>query len=367
MRYIHELKNWPQFTWDKDKISSLLGPIRNRLGRLTGRMEALGFSLRSEAVLQTLTMDVLKSSEIEGEILERDEVRSSIARKLGMNIAGLVPSDRHVDGVVDTMLDAIQNFSKPLTKSRLLGWQNTFFPTGRSGMHKIIAGAWRNDRHGPMQVVSGPLGREKAHFKAPDASRIESEIKDFLSWFNKSNHIDPVLKAGIAHFWFVTVHPFEDGNGRLARAITDMQLARADDSKQRFYSMSVQIRLERNTYYVILEKTQKNADLDITAWLEWFLSCLDRALSTTEQTLADVFKKAAFWETHRTSSFNDRQRRMINKLFDGFEGKLTSTKWAKMTKTSHDTALRDISELLDKKILTKDDAGGRSTSYQLKL
>ncbi len=373
MRYIHQLDIWPKFIWGHEQISSVLGTVRSRQGRLIGRMEALGFPLRSEAILQTLTLDVLKSSEIEGEILDPKQVRSSIARRLGMDmdIGGLVPSDRHVDGVVEMMVDATQNFDKPLTKDRLFGWHASLFPTGRSGMHKITVGAWRNDSHGPMRVVSSAVGRERVHFEAPEASRLNGEMKDFLSWFSQSMDIDPVLKAGIAHLWFVTLHPFEDGNGRIARAIADMQLARADGSRERFYSMSVQIRQERNAYYDILEKTQKNthvtkAGIDITPWLEWFLACLNRALSTTESTLAGVFKKARFWESHPIGSINERQRIMINKIFDGFEGKLSSSKWAKITKCSQDTAHRDILDLVEKGILIKDSAGGRSTSYLLR-
>jgi len=331
-----------------------------------GRMEAMGFPLRTEALLQTLTLDVIKSSEIEGEILDPKQVRSSIARRLGMDIGGLVASDRHVDGVVEMMLDATQNFEKPLTKERLLGWHACLFPAGRSGMRKIVVGSWRDNNRGPMQVVSGVSGRERIHFEAPDAARVDLEIKNFLKWFNGAADIDPVLKAGIAHLWFVTIHPFEDGNGRIARAITDMQLARADGSAQRFYSMSVQIRKERNAYYEMLEKIQKNTHMDITAWLEWFLSCLDRALSLTETTLADVFRKAHFWELHRPESLNKRQRMIINKLLDGFEGVLTSSKWGKIAKCSQDTALRDILELVEKGILIKASAGGRSTRYLLK-
>lgn len=379
MKYIHQLDIWPKLIWDHQQIASMLGTVRNRQGRLIGRMETLGFLLRSEAILQTLTLDVLKSSEIEGEILDPKQVRSSIARRLGMKIGGLISSDRHVDGVVEMMLDATQNFNKLLTKDRLFGWHASLFPTGRSGMHKIIVGAWRDDSHGPMRVVSGAVGRERVHFEAPEAVRLNSEMKNFLSWFNGSASlttggtmdIDPVLKAGIAHLWFVTLHPFEDGNGRIARAIADMQLARADGSRERFYSMSVQIRQERNAYYNILEKTQKNTNtskegIDVTAWLKWFLACLNRALDTTENTLAVVFKKARFWESHPAGSINERQRIMLNKLFDGLEGKLTSSKWAKMAKCSQDTAQRDMLDLIEKGILIKDSAGGRSTSYLLK-
>jgi Fic family protein len=345
----------------------LLGQVRNAQGRLTGRMESLGFSLRSEAVLQTLTLDVLKSSEIEGEILEPAQVRSSIARRLGMDIAGLVSSDRNVDGVVEMMLDATQQFNKLLTKDRLFGWHACLFPGGRSGMQKIVVGAWRDDKHGPMQVVSGTIGHERVHYQAPDASRLNIEMKNFIVWFNRVEGIDPVLKAAISHLWFVSIHPFEDGNGRIARAITDMQLARADGDAQRFYSMSVQIRQERNAYYNVLEKTQKNTDMDITAWMQWFLACLGRAISETENTLSGVLKKARFWEVHPESSFNKRQIKLINKLFDGFEGKLTSSKWAKIAKCSQDTASRDILGLIEKRVLIKDAAGGRSTCYLLAL
>lgn len=378
MKYIHQLDIWPTFTWNHKEIASMLGTVRNRQGRLIGRMEALGFSLRSEAILQTLTLDVLKSSEIEGDILDPAKVRSSIARRLGMDIGGLVPSDRHVDGVVEMMLDATQNFDKPLTQDRMFGWHAALFPTGRSGMHKITVGAWRDDSHGPMMVVSGSVGREKVHYEAPEAGRLKNEMKDFLAWFSGSTplttggtkDLDPVLKAGIAHLWFVTLHPFDDGNGRIARAIADMQLARADGSPERFYSMSNQIRQERNAYYDILEKTQKSISatkdgIDITAWLVWFLSCLGRALDTTENTLSGVFKKARFWDSHLAESINERQKIIINKLFDGFEGKLTSSKWAKITKCSQDTAHRDILDLVEKGILVKDPAGGRSTSYSL--
>lgn len=372
MRYIHQLDAWPKFIWDHEKITPLLGSVRSGQGKLMGRMEALGFPLRSEALLQTLTLDVIKSSEIEGEVLDAKQVRSSIARRLGLKTAGLVPSDRHVDGVVEMMLDATQNFSNKLTKARLFGWQSSLFPGGFSGLRKIVTGAWRDDREGPMQVVSGPIGHEKVHYEAPEAARLEKEMKSFLHWFNEKADVDSVLKSAIAHLWFVTIHPFEDGNGRIARAITDMQLAHADGSSDRFYSMSAQIRKERKDYYDILEKIQKIpkagkiSGIDITAWLKWFLSCLGRALDSTENTLSTVLTKAHFWEKHPPETMNERQRKMINKLFDGFEGKLTSSKWAKLTKCSQDTAHRDMLELLEKGILVKDSAGGRSTSYSLR-
>jgi len=366
MKFIHQLKDWPKFTWKHEHIATLLGVARNRQGRLMGRMEAIGFPLRSEALLKTLTLDIIKSSEIEGDILDPKQVRSSIARRLGIDVGGTIHFDRHVDSVVEMMLDATQNFDKPLTKERLLGWHACLFPAGHSGMRKITVGAWRDDKHGPMQVVSGASAGEKVHFEAPNAARLELEMKNFIDWFNSDIKIDPVLKAGIAHLWFVTIHPFDDGNGRIARAIADKLLARADGSAQRFYSMSGQIRKERSVYYEVLEKIQKSAHMDVTIWLEWFLACLDKALSLTEDTLAEVFKKARFWELHSSELFNERQRMMINKLFDGFEGALTSSKWGKISKCSQDTALRDILELVEKGVLIKNSAGGRSTSYLLK-
>jgi Fic family protein len=362
--YIHQLADWPKFTWDSRAVEEPLAAVRHRQGRLFGRMEGLGLQLRGEAMLHTLTEDVIKSSEIEGEHLDRDQVRSSLARRLGMDIGALAPADRNVEGVVEMMLDATQNYNEPLTDERLFGWHAALFPTGRSGMHKIITGGWRDDRNGPMQVVSGPVGRERVHFEAVPAARIAADMKAFLAWFNAVPDTDPVLKAGIAHLWFVTIHPFEDGNGRIARAIADMALARSEGSPQRFYSLSAQIRLERNAYYDILEATQKS-DLDITGWLTWFLACLGRAFGSAEDILAGVLRTARFWEKHAGAGFNDRQRDMLNRLLGDFEGKLTSSKWAKIEKCSPDTALRDIKDLVDRRILTKDEGGGRSTSYAL--
>lgn len=328
-------------------------------------MEALGFSLKAEANLQTLTMDVLKSSEIEGELLDLQQVRSSLARRLGMDIAGLVPADRHVEGVVEMLLDATQQYKQPLNAERLFGWQAALFPTGRSGMYKITVGTWReNKKEDPMQVVSGPMGRERVHFEAPDAGRLEEEMRQFINWYNEDQYMEPVIKAAVAHLWFVTIHPFDDGNGRIARAITDMQLSRADESALRFYSMSAQIRKERKEYYEILESTQKGS-MNITPWLSWFLNCLGRSLDTSAETLAGVLKKARFWERHTHALLNARQQLMLNKLLDGFEGKLNTSKWATITKTSPDTALRDIQDLMNKKILVKEVGGGRSTSYVL--
>ncbi|HEX3885378.1 MAG TPA: Fic family protein [Stellaceae bacterium] len=364
MPYIHELSAWPKFEWDQKALAERLAAVRHRQGRLIGHMEALGFSLRSEAVLQTLTQDVLKSSEIEGEKLDHDQVRSSIARRLGLDIGGLAAADRHVEGVVEMMLDATQKYERPLTGERLAGWHAAMFPTGRSGMARITVGAWRDDKNGPMQVVSGPIGRERVHYEAPSATRVDSEMKEFLAWFNDEAGIDPVLKAGIAHLWFVTVHPFEDGNGRIARAIADMSLARSEQTAQRFYSMSAQIRQERKAYYDLLEATQKQDGLDITPWLEWFLACLGRAFDRAENVLTNVFRKARFWEKH-TGAFNPRQRDMLNRLLNGFEGKLTSSKWATLEKCSQDTAARDIDDLIKRGILARDAGGGRSTSYSL--
>jgi len=362
--YIHELPNWPKFRWDQNRLADRLAAVRHRQGRLIGRMEALGFPLRSEATLENLTQEVLKSSEIEGEILDREQVRSSIARRLGMDIGGLTAAERHVEGVVEMMLDATEKYSEPLTAERLFGWHAAMFPTGRSGMKRIKVGAWRDDASGPMQVVSGPIGRERVHYEAPPAPRLAAEMKAFLDWFNGEAAIDPVLKAAVAHLCFVTIHPFDDGNGRIARTIADMALARSEGTAQRFYSMSAQIRQERNAYYDILESTQKG-DLDITSWLEWFLGCLDRAFDGAERTLANVFRKARFWEKHAGAAFNDRQRDMLNRLLNGFEGKLTTSKWAQIEKCSQDTALRDIDDLVARGILRKEPAGGRSTSYSL--
>ena len=362
--YIHELPEWPEFRWNAAKLASPLAALRHRQGRLIGRMENLGFSLRAEASLQTLTTEIIKSSEIEGEMLDRDSVRSSIARRLGMDIGALAPADRNVEGVVEMTLDATQNYSAPLTAARLFGWHAALFPTGYSGMRKIGVARWRDDSRGPMQVVSGPIGHERVHFEAPAAARLDQETAAFLRWFEADDPTDPVLRAGIAHLCFVTIHPFDDGNGRIARAIADMALARSEKSPQRFYSMSAQISIERNTYYDNLEQTQAHG-LDITPWLEWFLGCLDRAFDQTEKALGSVLRKARFWEIHAHKAFNDRQRMMLNKLLDGFEGKLTSSKWAQLAKCSQDTALRDILDLIGQGALTKDAGGGRSTSYSL--
>jgi Fic family protein len=327
-------------------------------------MEALGFKLKSEAILPSLTEEVIKSSEIEGENLDRDQVRSSIARRFGMEEGALAPVDRSIEGVVEMMVDATQNYHQPLTAERLFKWHASLFPTGYSGMSKIEVGQWRSDKHGPMQVTSGYQGHERVHYEAPVAGRLDAEMRRFLDWFNSKTGLDPVLEAAIVHLWFVTVHPFEDGNGRIARAIADMALAKSEKTPWRFYSMSSQVRAERQEYYDVLEATQKG-DLDVALWLDWFLGCLDRAFDSAETMLASVLKKAEFWESNADAKLNDRQRLIVNKLLDGFEGKLTSSKYATIAKTSQDTASRDIDDLIKQRILEKDAGGGRSTSYSL--
>ena len=367
--YIHELPDWPHFQWDEKHLAVKVAAVRYRQGRMLGALERLGIKLREEAILRTLTEEVVKSSEIEGEILDREQVRSSLARRLGIDVGALKPADRNVEGVVDMILDATRDYRKPLTAERLFSWHAALFPTGYSGLHKIAVGKWRTEEAGAMRVVSGAIGRERTHFEAPEAKRLDKEMAAFLEWVEDKaveSMVDPVLRAAIAHLWFVTIHPFEDGNGRMARAIADMQLARAEQSPQRFYSMSAQIRAERNAYYDILERTQKG-DLDITEWLLWFLACLNDAFDHAETLLAGVLAKADFWERHRDKPLNDRQTTVLNRLIDGFEGKLTSSKWAKLTKVSQDTASRDIRDLIEKGILRQDEGGGRSTSYSIVL
>lgn len=362
--YSWERADWPAYKRDDPKLRKLLTSVHHAQGRLLGRMEGLGFQLRNEAHLQTLTQDVIKSSEIEGENLDHDQVRSSIAERLGIDIGGSIPTDRNVDGIVEMMLDATGNYQLPVTDERLFGWHNCLFPTGRSGMTKIDVGSYRTDKTGPMQVVSGYAGREKVHYQAPPATRVSEEMTHFLSWIESTAEEDPILKAAIAHLWFVTIHPFDDGNGRIGRAIADLCLARADQTPQRFYSMSKQIREERKAYYDILEHTQKQ-DLDITDWLEWFLGCLLRAIQGAGTTLDATLSKAHFWEELSGTPLNKRQSKVINKLLDGFEGKLTTSKWAKLTRCSQDTAYRDILDLTKKNVLEKGPEGGRSTHYLL--
>ena len=360
-KYIYQKENWTDFLWDNAIVSAVLGDVRLLQGKMLGQIHSLGFSSKEEKKLEMLTLDVLKSSEIEGETLNYEQVRSSVARRLGINTAGLVTSPRDVEGVVEMMLDATQNYSEPLTEDRLFGWHAALFPTGYSGMHKITVARYRTEE---MQIVSGAMGKEKVHYEAVAATDVEKEMKLFLDWFNDDTiQIDPVLKAAIAHFWFIIIHPFDDGNGRIARAISDRMLARSESSKERFYSLSKQILAERNDYYAVLKKTQHNND--ITDWLVWFLNCLKTALLETENSMQNILLKTEFWEKHKDIQINERQRLMINKLFDDFYGKLTTSKWAKITKTSTDTALRDIKDLMEKGILQQEEAGGRSVNYSL--
>ncbi len=365
MAYIHQQKDWPRFRWNEARLLPLLAKVRHQQGRLLGQMEGLGFHLRGEANLESLTKEVIGSSAIEGEKLDAEEVRSSIARRLGIAHAGTTPASRHVEGVVEMMIDATRKYEEALTAERLCSWHAALFPSGRSGMQRITVGAWRTGEAGPMQVVSGPMGRERVHFEAPEASLLDAEISRFLEWFEGTGSVDPVIKAAVAHFWFVTIHPFEDGNGRIARAIADMALARADGVAERFYSMSSQIERERKQYYDSLESSQRGG-MDITLWLEWFLGCLDRALENAQENLKAILHKARIWEwINQDGPVNERQHAVINRLLDGFEGKLSSSKYAKLAKCSPDTALRDINELVARDILIKEAGGGRSTGYRL--
>ncbi|MBI9069862.1 MAG: Fic family protein [Salinivirgaceae bacterium] len=359
-RYIYQYDQWPNFTWNDREIHVILGKVRHIQGKIFGQMGALGFSLKEEAILSTLTLDVLKSSEIEGEILNYEQVRSSIARRLGIEHAGMVHADRNVEGVVEMMLDATQKYNEPLDHERIFGWHAALFPNGWSGMHRIDTGCYRK---GEMQIVSGPMGKG-IHYQAPSHKLVEQEMDAFLDWFNGDTKIDGVLKAAIAHFWFIIIHPFDDGNGRIARAISDMLLARSEDSTQRFYSLSNQILTEKKVYYEILQEVQ-HSNGDITKWLDWFLNSLYRALMSTEEISKKVLQKADFWDKHKETILNNRQRLMLNKLLDGFDGKLKSSKWAKIAKCSADTALRDIKDLIEKSILKQEDSGGRSTNYEL--
>jgi len=360
-KYIYQYPDWTNFSWQDTAINALFGEVRHLQGSLSGQMNALGFSAREEASLDTLTVDVVKSSEIEGEKLNYEQVRSSIARRLGINTAGLIAADRNVEGVVDMMMDATQNYLNPLNEERLFGWHAALFPTGYSGMHKIEVGQYRT---GEMQVVSGAMGKERVHYKAISPQYLKTEMDKFLDWFNNEETTDAVLKAAIAHFWFIIIHPFDDGNGRIARALSDMLLVRADKSKERFYSMSGQIMLDKKRYYEVLQDVQHSSG-DITEWLSWFLGCLKKALLDTEKTLQKIMRKAAFWKIHESTPLNQRQRIMLNKLLDGFDGKLKSSKWAIIAKCSPDTALRDIKDLMEKGILQQELSGGRSTNYEL--
>lgn len=359
--YIYQKENWPAFTWDERFISALFGEVRNLQGIIAGQMQSVGFSRKEEKTLHTLTLDVVKSSEIEGERLNYEQVRSSIAIRLGIDAGGLTSSNRNVEGVVEMILDATRNYLNPVTKARLFGWHAGLFPTGFSGMYKIEVGCYRQ---GEIQVVSGPMGRERVHHEAVPSHLVNGEMDKFLLWLNGEDSLDGVLKAAVAHFWFIIIHPFDDGNGRIARAITDLLLTRSEKTPDRFYSMSNQILAERKKYYEVLQKVQ-HSDGDITEWLQWFLNCMKSALMETQSTINHLLQKAEFWKIHENTLLNERQRMMINKLFDGFDGKLQSSKWAKITKCSTDTALRDIKDLLDKGILRQESGGGRSTNYQL--
>jgi Fic family protein len=360
-KYIYEYKNWTDFSWQDKAMNALFGEVRLMQGKMIGQMNALGFAAKEEATLTALTLDVVKSSEIEGELLNYEQVRSSIARRLGINTAGLVPSSRHIEGVVEMMLDATQRYMLPLTEKRLFGWHAALFPTGYSGPYEIAVGRYRT---GKMQVVSGAMGKEKVHYEAVKPERVKTEMDLFLDWFNNENRLDPVLKAAIAHFWFIIIHPFDDGNGRIGRAITDMLLARAEGSGERFYSMSGQILADGKRYYEVLQKVQHSSG-NITEWIDWFLHCLKNAMLSTENITQKILRKAAFWKQHEHTSINERQRLILNKLFDNFEGKLQTSKWAKIAKTSTDTALRDIKDLVGKGILQQTSEGGRSANYEL--
>ncbi len=360
-KYIYQYRNWTEFTWDEKEIQSILGKVRYLQGKVFGQINALGFAIKEETMLKTLTLDVLKSSEIEGEILNFEQVRSSIARKLGLDYGGMIYPDRNVEGIVEIMLDATQNYQKPLDEERLWGWHSALFPTGRSGIYKIDTGCYRK---GEMQIVSGLMGKKQIHYQAPPPEQVKYEMDRFLEWFNKDTQLDFVVKSAIAHFWFIIIHPLDDGNGRIARAISDLLLARSDDSSERFYSLSNQILTERKVYYETLQKVQYT-ERDISEWLIWYLNCVYRALKNTEEGINPVLYKADFWDKHKNTELNVRQRLMLNKILDGFEGKLKTSKWAKITKCSQDSALRDIKDLIKKEILRQEKSGGRSTNYQL--
>ena len=362
--YIWQAPDWPQWRYDLAVLARPLTEVSRAQGLLLGRLADVGAATRDQASLLALTDDVVKTSEIEGEHLNVASVRSSIARRLGVDIGALAPVDRHVEGVVEMVLDASSNCGQPVTDERLFGWHAALFPTGYSGMARIKVAAWRDDATGPMQVISGPVGRQKLHFEAPPADRLPSEIASFLYWLNTDSEVPPLLKAGLGHLWFVTLHPFDDGNGRIARAVGDLLLARADGTPQRFYSLSAQIQRDRKAYYEILERTQKG-DMDVTDWLVWFLESLHRSLDQAHQTLDAVLTKARFWQRWAATPLNERQAKVLNRLLDGFDGKLTSSKWAAISKCSADTALRDINELLARGVLRKTAGGGRSTGYEL--
>ena len=363
-KYIWQANDWPNWRFDLAVLAGPMAEVSRAQGLLMGRLADVGMALRDQASLAVLTEDVIKTSEIEGEHLNVESVRSSIARRLGVDIGAMAPVDRHVEGVVEMVLDATAHCTEPMTQERLFGWHAALFPNGYSGLSKITVAGWRNDASGPMQVVSGPIGRQRVHFEAPPAGQLEAETSRFLDWLNSDSNAPALLKAGLGHLWFVTLHPFDDGNGRIARAIGDLLLARADGSPQRFYSLSAQIQRERKAYYEILERTQKGS-LDVTEWLVWFIDALHRAVDQAQHTLEGVLTKARFWRHWDAMPLNERQVNLLNRLLDGFDGKLTSSKWAAIAKCSPDTALRDINDLLARGVLRKSDSGGRSTSYVL--
>jgi Fic family protein len=360
-KYIYQYENWPNFTWSEQKVQNLLGKLRYLQGKIYGQISTLGFTVKEETILSTLTLDVVKSSEIEGEILNPEHVRSSIAKKLGIEYVGVEHTRRDVEGVVEMLIDATQKYNEELTERRLFGWHSCLFPTGWSGMTQINVAKYRT---GEMQIVSGAMGMEKVHFEAPKAETVKQEMDKFLEWINNENELDLVVKSAIAHFWFIIIHPFDDGNGRISRAISDLLLARSENSPIRFYSLSNQLLEEKKNYYATLQKVQHSSG-DITEWIVWYLECLFNAILTADEKVKNILRKAQFWNRHEQTIINARQRLMINKLFDGFTGKLKTSKWAKITKCSTDTALRDIKDLMDKKILKQEESGGRSTNYEL--
>ncbi len=363
MKYIYQNADWHSFRWDGEKVLNLLSKVKLAQGFLLGKMDALGFEIKNQALVKVLTENITKSSEIEGEVLNAEQVRSSISRRLGIEVAGNIPIERNIEGVVEMMLDATQKYNEEMTKDRLLGWHASLFPTGYSGMYKINVGSYRTDALGPMQVVSGAIGREKVHYEAPSADLLEKEMADLIDYINQEDDNDYLIKAGIVHLWFVILHPLDDGNGRIARALTDMILAKSEDLNYRFYSMSAQIKKERKSYYKILEQTQKGS-IDITCWLEWFLANLLTAINSSDEILSSVLKKAEFWQKYSDIIFNERQNKVLNRIMDDFEGSLTTKKWAKMCNCSQDTATNDINDLIDKKILKKL-GKARTTHYKL--
>jgi Fic family protein len=360
--YVWQLKDWPSFRWDAERLLSPVAAARAKQGRLLGRMQHLGFDLQREAQARAVVEEVLKSSEIEGERLDAESVRSSVARRLGLPEGGIRPADAKADGVVEMMLDATVRFKNPLTKSRLVAWHAALFPTGHSGLHRVRAGDWRGDVAGPMQVVSGSVGRTKVHYEAPPAKRVPREMTAFLKWFNQPRGGDGLIRAGLAHLWFVTIHPMDDGNGRMARAIADMALAQLEGAPLRFYSLSSQIRRDRNAYYDILESTQRHG-LNVSAWLEWFVGCFARAVDAAEEVSGEVFRRADFWNRYAKEPITPRQKTVLNRFLGDFEGKLTAKKWAVLAKCSVDTAQRDINDLVERHILVKNDGGSKNTSY----